>query len=724
MKILKLLLIVILYQAFAWSQNTFQAIVKDKENNSPLVGANVFIESIGIGSTTNGDGFVEIINVPDGNHQISISFIGYDEWTNYLNFPMNQNGPLEITLHHHAKKMEEVYVLTTRSSRTIYDAPTRVEAISGEELDEKGNMKPGDIRMLLNESTGIQTQQTSATSYNSSIRIQGLDGKYTQILKDGFPLYSGFSGGLSLLQIVPLDLRQVEIIKGASSTLYGGGAIAGLVNLISRTPEEKKYSSFLLNGTSAKGLDISSFFSQKNDKYGTTIFTSYNMGSPYDPANIGFTAIPEFDRLTFNPKLLVYLNDKTNFNLGFNSTLENRIGGDILYIQGKSDSIHTYYEKNKTTRFSTIFDLNHQYSDNSTISLKNTISAYKRTVEIPDYKFSGLQLSSFSEFNFRYNDKRLEWVAGLNLWSDQFSQEKIGSETIVDYHHFTLGGFVQNTWNISEKLHLETGLRIDHQNEYGMYYLPRFSLLMKANKKLTFRAGGGLGYKTPTVFTEDAEKVNFRNVHPINNLTIKAEESFGSNFDINYRTAITEKLFFSINSLLFYTNINNPIALEPILGEYTFQQSSQEIVSQGMETNIKLSYNHFKLFIGHTFADVNQHYGGEVIKFPLVSTHRLNNVLIYEVHDKIRIGLEAYYFSSQKLNDSSTGNPYWIFGLMTERIWEKFSLFLNFENFTDTRQTKFEQIYTGSISNPNFNDIYAPVDGFVINGGIKIRFLN
>jgi len=173
MKILKLLLIVILYQAFAWSQNTFQAIVKDKENNSPLVGANVFIESIGIGSTTNGDGFVEIINVPDGNHQISISFIGYDEWTNYLNFPMNQNGPLEITLHHHAKKMEEVYVLTTRSSRTIYDAPTRVEAISGEELDEKGNMKPGDIRMLLNESTGIQTQQTSATSYNSSIRIKG-----------------------------------------------------------------------------------------------------------------------------------------------------------------------------------------------------------------------------------------------------------------------------------------------------------------------------------------------------------------------------------------------------------------------------------------------------------------------------------------------------------------------------------------------------------------------
>jgi len=155
--------------------------------------------------------------------------------------------------------------------------------LQGEELEEKGNMKPGDIRMMLNESTGIQTQQTSATSYNSSIRIQGLDGKYTQILKDGFPLYSGFSGGLSLLQIIPLDLKQVEVIKGASSTLYGGGAIAGLVNLVSKTPKEKRELNFLLNGTSALGLDASGFYSQKFKKVGTTIFASYNLGTAYDP---------------------------------------------------------------------------------------------------------------------------------------------------------------------------------------------------------------------------------------------------------------------------------------------------------------------------------------------------------------------------------------------------------------------------------------------------------
>src|SRR5438094_165241 len=122
------------------------------------------------------------------------------------------------------------------------------------------------------EITGIQTQQTSATSYNSSIRIQGLDGKYTQIIRDGLPLYSGFSGGLGLLQIVPLDLKQVEVIKGSASTLYGGGAIAGLVNLVSKTPTDERHLDFLLNGTSALGLDASGFYSQKFKKAGITLY--------------------------------------------------------------------------------------------------------------------------------------------------------------------------------------------------------------------------------------------------------------------------------------------------------------------------------------------------------------------------------------------------------------------------------------------------------------------
>ena len=94
---------------------------------------------------------------------------------------------------------------------------------------------------------------------------------------------------------------------------------------------------------------------------------------------------------------------------------------------------------------------------------------------------------------------------------------------------------------------------------------------------------------------------------------------------------------------------------------------------------------------------------------------------MYEIEDKWKIGLEAYYFSKQRLNDGATGKSYWTTGFMAEKLWERFSIFINFENFSNTRQTKFDSIYTGSITNPVFRDIYAPVDGFVINGGIKVR---
>ena len=137
--------------------------------------------------------------------------------------------------------------------------------------------------------------------------------------------------------------------------------------------------------------------------------------------------------------------------------------------------------------------------------------------------------------------------------------------------------------------------------------------------------------------------------------------------------------------------------------------------------NLKFTYNHYKLFIGYTFSDVNEHYEGNSERYPLVARHRLNNVLIYEVEEQFRIGLEAYYFSPQHLNDGRIGQEYWITGVMTEKMWEDFSIFLNFENFLDTRQTRFEDIYSGTITDPVFNDIYAPLDGFVVNGGIKIK---
>jgi len=718
------LLIGLLFSFYGNAQHQFTASVTDHETEEALIGATVYSKSLDNGGVTDTNGKVVLTNIPKGKYEFLISFVGYEAQKLSLEFPLAApNEIIQIALHPKHEEMDEVVISSTRSSRTIDDIPTRVEFIAGGELAEKGNMKPGDIRMLLNESTGIRTQQTSATSYNSSIRIQGLDGKYTQLLRDGLPLYSGFSGSLSLMQIAPLDLQQVEVIKGSNSTLYGGGAIAGLVNLISKDPKEEEELSMMINGTSALGLDVSSFYANRNEKIGTTIFASYNKGTAYDPADIGLTAIPEFDRYTLNPKLFIYPQEKTKIEIGLNYVKEERLGGNIDYIEGNEVN-DPYFELNNTDRISSQLIFNHEFDNSLKLNIKNSYNYFDRSIEIPDFNFAGLQLSSFSEVNLTWLRNKSEWIGGLNLWTDQFDQRKGEPNQDIGFQNHTFGAFLQNTTKINEEISFEGGVRLDYHSQYGMFPLPRLSFMYQPTELLTVRLGGGLGYKTPTVFSEEAETRQFQNVLPLDREDLSAERSYGANFDVNYDFLITNELSLTTNALLFYTQIQNPLQLVPAGFQYEFIQSSGFIDSKGAEVNLKWGYQDFKLFTGYTFVDVNQVRNSSITEMPLVANHRLNNVLMYEKHGNFWLGLEAYYFSPQQLNDGEVGQSYWIFGLMSEKRFTKsFSVFLNFENFTDTRQTSFDTVYRGSIDNPQFRDIYAPVDGFVINGGVKIKLL-
>lgn len=700
-----------------YAQHTITLSIKHIEGKAPLAGATVTIVSLNKTTIADSAGIAIFTNISAGSYQIRISYAGLTEQETTVQIPQPNNSSVEILMEEREEHEEEVVVKATRISRTIANVPTRVEVISGEELVEKGNMKPGDIRMMLNESTGIQTQQTSATSFNSGIRIQGLEGRYTQILRDGYPLYSGFSGGLSILQIAPLDLKQVEVIKGAASTLYGGGAIAGLVNLVSKTPGQERELNFLANATTAGGLDLSGFYSERYGKAGLTVFASRNSNAPFDPADIGLTAIPKFQRYTVNPRLFLYGN-KTAADVGITYITEDRTGGSMDYIKNGGSG---YFEKNNTDRITTQLGVTHKLNKHSTLQFKNSYSRFDRSITIPSYSFDALQQSSFSELTWNRNGTKADWVIGANLLTDDLAEQGNTTGAKRDYHFNTFGLFVQNAWSISERLVLEAGLRGDYVNDYGFELLPRISAMVRVSPKLTTRIGGGFGYKTPTIFTEEAERIQFQNLLPIDVDNSKNERSIGSNWDLNYRTTIG-KVGFSLNHLFFYTRLNNPLTLvDAPGGNVRFRNSSGYRDTKGMETNLRLTCGDFKLFIGYTLTDANTHFTSSEEWLPLTARHRLNNVLMYEIEDKLKIGLEAYYYSKQKLTDGSIGRSYWITGLMTEKLWERFSVFINFENFSNTRQSKFDIIYTGSISNPTFKDIYAPVEGFVANGGVKIR---
>lgn len=703
-------------------QNTLKVTLKDSESKEPIAYATVVVQNVNITTTTDSTGLAILHNIPNGLHTLLISNIGFKAKQISYQFPLAESSVKIIFMESETKNLGELTITATRSSRTISNIPTRVEIISSEELDEKITMQPANAKMILTESTGIQTQQTSATSANASIRIQGLDGKYTQLLKDGFPLYSGFSGGLSLVQIPPLDLKRVEVIKGASSTLYGGGAIAGLINFITKEPTEKRELSLLLNGNNSRAADISGFYSEKFRKTGVTIYASQNIQAAYDANKDGLSDIPKFSRFTLNPKLFYYINPDATLSLGINSSFENRLGGDMVLIDDKADNAHSYFEKNISNRVSSQLKFENHFADKSILTFKNSIGFFGRDIIKSDYNFSGKQLSSFSELTYLFNGKKSEWIIGGNLWTDNFKQKNV-TQYPLDNNLIIGGAFIQNSMKANDKFIIESGLRADATNQKDFFLLPRIALLYKITSKFTSRIGGGLGYKTPTIFSEEAEERGFRNIEPLDYNKINPEKSIGGNFDLNYKTRLFENVSFSINQMFFYTRLNRPLILDntPLLNSnYEFVNGNGYIDSKGFETNVKFRYDDISLYCGYTFTDVKRHFDGISLINPLTAKNRIYTTLSYEWNEKLMAGYELFYTGRQTLTNRETRPSYWVMGASVQYKFRHFSLFVNAENFTDTRQTRYESIYTGTLQNPQFKAIWAPTDGFIFNGGIKI----
>lgn len=624
------------------------------------------------------------------------------------------------------EELEEVRVQSTRTTRTIRKTPTRIETIDAEELDEKSNMRPSNVSMVLHESTGLQVQQTSATSGNASIRVQGLDGRYTQLLKDGYPNFGNFASGLSILEIPPLDLKQVEVIKGPASTLFGGGAIAGVVNFISKTPKEQGEFNFIVNQSNIGQSNIGGYASQRKGKFGYAILGLLNLQKSYDVDNDDFSEIPKSNNFTINPRIFYYPNATTTFMLGNSFTKGTMKGGDMNVIAGNADSFHKYFEQNETIRNTTTFEFDKKFTETNSFKLKQSWSFFDRKINIPNYEFAGFNTNIFTDASYLFITKKHTIITGLNFQYDDFKQKSVAT---FNAKTNTIGAYIQQTWDISDNIKLENGLRIDNVNysnsnfsKNQTFFLPKISALFKFNNKWSSRIGGGLGYKIPTIFTEQTETNQYQNVLSLNN--VEAEKSIGGTTDVNFKTNISEDFVFSINQMFFLTQINKPLILQNSGTNTFFINANKPLISNGFETNLKFIYKEdLKFFVGYTFTDAKAKYLTTNQFLPLLPKNKLNMALIFEKENNFKLGLEGFFTDRQFLYNGIQTPTFWEFGFMAEKtLWKNYSFFINFENFTDTRQSNYKPVVNGSHSNPTFDDIWTHTEGATINGGIKLKF--
>ena len=692
--------------------------VSDAGTNEPLLGATVYFEELAKGAVTDFYGIATFTEIPNGNHIIKISYIGFK--TIETTIDVGTKKEFAFKLESGGNELDEVVIQSSRSTRTVRKIPTRIEFIGAEELGEKAVMNPTNISMVLRESTGIQMQQTSLSSGNTNIRIQGLDGRYTQLLRDGFPLYGGFSSGLSILQIPPLDLKQFEIIKGSSSTLYGGGAIAGLINMVSKTPDEEPALDIMLTQTQALGSTANVFYSKRNEKFGVSLYGSGHYQKAYDPEDDGFSNLPKTTSISFNPKFFYYPSEKTTFWFGLNGTYDDRIGGDITKIESGENGIHQYTEENVSKRLSSQAVYETQIDSVSSLTIKNSISFFDRELTIPDFTFDGKQTNTFTEINYQKSANKTDWIFGANLYTSDFD-ENDNATLQRDQTDITYGAFANNIYDISDNWILETGLRADYNTDFGFFPLPRVSLLYKNDSGFSSRIGGGLGYKIPDIFTEEAEFINFENVLGIDKSSLNAERSYGVNLDFNYQTRLFETVGFSINQLFYVTAINDALLLNSTdNGFFQFENATDEILSKGAETNIKFTYKDFRWFLNYALIDTKLNYLAGNPQKPLTAKHNAGSVLMYE-SEKWRIGYETFYTGKQFLSNGTETTDFITMGFVAMRNFKWGTTFVNFENFTDRRQSRFSPLVLPPHDNPEFPEIYAPTDGFIFSVGIIIK---
>lgn len=702
------------------AQNSLTCIVADSLSGETLTGVNVFVKNTTNGTSTDVDGLARLDDIPSGLQTIEFSYVGYETRSRLFEFPLEQPDAVQqILLTPSAEELEEVIVSSTRTNARIEDLPVKVEVLGQEELDEESTLVPGGLGSLLGDLSVITIQRTNPVNGNEVLRMQGLDARYTQILRDGLPLYGGFSGSLGLLSIPPLDLRQVEIIKGSASTIYGGGAIGGLINLLSKAPADEPKATFVLNGTSLGESNANAFFSRQMDKVGLTFFSGSNVKFARDVNDDGFAEVPFDANFSVHPRLFFNLGEKTDLNVGLTGSYDRRKGGDLAAIRFQPTDEHPFYQTEEA--FRSTLDLQFcRQNKQGAFTIKAAGSVFDRTSTSPGFYFQGQQINTFAEVNNLWEWRGSSLVVGMNLQTEDFSQDKQAPLPSWEYSYVLPGLFAQNDWQVTEKFSIGTGLRMDYHNRYGSFVLPRISLYYKPVESVSVRLAFGTGYRIPSLF-ELAEPSP--TLSPLAE-EVKPERSRGFNADINWHRLLGDELGLTLNQAFYFTGIDNYHLLLWNGTDSTFYvaNSSGEVRSYGTDTYVQADWRGLELYLGFNLTDAFRRENGEKINLAFNPKHKISTVVAYEIGEIWRLGIESSYSGNQFVEDNRKVDNFWFFAAMVERKFRFGSLVLNCENLFDARQAKKEALVTGGFQAPQFASIWMPVEGRVVNLAIKVAW--
>jgi outer membrane receptor for ferrienterochelin and colicins len=675
-------------------------LVQCRSNSKPV--SQVEVLAGGQAALTDDNGEATLV-LPAGASDILLRRVGFADRTQRVTIIAGETTRIVAELEAQSVLEEEIVVTATRANTRIEDEPLRVEVIDHEEVDEKAVMTPGNVAMLLNETSGLRVQVTSPSLGAANVRVQGLRGRYTQVLSDGLPLY-GQTGSIGILQIPPLDLAQVEIIKGVASALYGSSALGGVINLVSRRPTEAQRE-LLINATSRRGADTVFWLAEPRNAsaWSYTLLGGVHFQGRSDIDKDKWSDVPEYQRGTLRPRIFWDDGAGNSLFMTVGALAEDRAGGSDVF----NDAL-------RTRRFDGGAVGNFLFGERL-LSIRGSAMSSQHRREFGAARERDTQQTFFGEAALSGTSEKHTWTAGTALQTERYNNKDVPR---FNYTFITPALFAQDEYSPDRRVTLSASGRLDFNNRYGTFFSPRVSALIRLPRNITARFSAGTGVFAPTPFTEETEATGLSRILPLGD--IRAERARSASADLGWKSKRLE-----LNATVFGSVIRNPVAL-----------SGLEIVNVdgptrtfGTEFLARIRQGRFNVVASHTSIHSTEadKSSGERETVPLTPRQTAGFDAMWEEPDKWRIGFEVFYTGRQRLEDNpyrTESVPYWVFGLLVERRVGPFKLFLNAEDIGDVRQTRHDPLVLPHELPDGRRTVEAwgPLEGRALNAGLRYRF--
>lgn len=565
----------------------------------PVTSASVYVKDSNIGTSTNIEGRFTLLFSNIKNPILIISLIGHKTQIKKINNGSTDFGAIKLELE---EPLEEIVVSGTLKPVSKPDSPVPVE-VYGQRFF---NANPtASIFDALENINGVRSQLNCSICSTGSVNINGQEGSYTMVLIDGFPMVSGLSSVYGLSGIPQALIERIEVVKGPASTIYGSEAVAGVINLITKLPEntDKLTVDSFVSAWGEINTDLAYKY-QLSEKTSAILGINYFIYSnPIDNNKDGFTDLTLQDRISIFNKFSL----SNKFSIATRFVYEDRWGGQMGWLPVHRGTDILYGESIITSRF----EFFGKYRFNKNLSFQYSFNDHNQNAAYGKILLKADQTVGFGQLVWNKKIAKHELLMGMAYRFTQyddnttatfnnFSSQNLASKTNLP------GIFIQNQTQINPRNNLLLGLRLDRNSIHGNILTPRINYkINNIDKSSILRFSAGTGYRVAHIFTEDhAALTGAREVVFLKDL--KPEKSWNTNLNFVQKLYLKKGGIIDLDFSLFTYHFSNKIIpdYETDPNKIIYDNLAGKSTSNGLSINVNLfALGGLRMNLGATYID-------------------------------------------------------------------------------------------------------------------------